>query len=67
MEAAIQITEGQKLDLSVEVAKICIKLEGLASALTAKGSIPAAEALSTITKQLDNLMEPIADLQGVRS
>lgn len=64
MEAAIQITQGLRFD--VELAKISIKLEWLVNALEANGDSPAAEILGGITKELDNLVEPIAEMQEVR-
>lgn len=63
MEAAIQITEGQKLDLSVEVAQIAIKLGWLVNAMKANDDGPAVEILEGITAELDALVEPIAQMR----
>jgi hypothetical protein len=62
-EAAIQITEGQDLNIELEVAQIAIKLGWLVNAMKANDDSPAAEILDGITKQLDNLVGPIAEMQ----
>lgn len=67
MEAETQILEGKKLDLCVEVAQIAIKLGWLVNAMEANDDSPATEILAGITRQLDALVEPIAELQEVRS
>lgn len=67
MEAEAQILEGKKFDLCVEVAQIAIKLGWLVNAMEANDDSPAAEILAGITRQLDALVEPIAELQEVRS
>lgn len=63
MEAAIQINEGQKRDLSVEVAQIAIKLGWLVIAMKANDDGPAPEILEGITAELDALVEPIAQMR----
>lgn len=61
MEA--QIKEGQGLNIELEVAKIAIKLEWMVNAVEANGDNPAAEILGGITKELDSLVGPIAEMQ----
>lgn len=56
-----------KVNISAEVAQVAIKLGWLVNAMKANDDSPAAEILDGITRQLDNLVEPIAELQGVRS
>jgi cell division septum initiation protein DivIVA len=58
------ITEG-KVNVCAQVAMIALKLEWLANAMKASDDSPASEILEDITAQLDALVEPIAELQGV--
>lgn len=54
--------KGKPLD--VELAALCIKLSWLVTAMQANGDNPAAEVLDGITRQLDALVEPAAELQA---
>ena len=60
-EAAIQINEGKRLD--VEMSKVCFKLEFIAKALEQENH-PAGEILSSITKELDDLLDDAVMLQS---
>ena len=62
-EAAIQTNEGQELNIELEMAALCIKLGWLVNAMKANDDSPAAEILDGITKQFDNLVGPIAEMQ----
>ena len=56
-----------KVNIGSQVAMIAIKLAWLANAMKATEDSPAAEILEGITKELDSLVEPIAEAQGAQS
>ncbi|UTF50905.1 hypothetical protein NLA06_03140 [Desulfomicrobium sp. ZS1] len=60
---AAQIIEDKKIDIEIEVARIAINLGWLVNAMKANGDSPAAEILDGITRQLDSLVGPIAEMQ----
>lgn len=63
MEATTQITNGQEIDVEIEMAALCIKLAWVVRAMKANDDSPAVEILEGLSKQFDNLVGPIAEMQ----
>lgn len=63
MEAATQMNEGQELNIELEMAALCIKLAWVVKAMKANDDSPAVEILDGISRQFDNLVGPIAEMQ----
>lgn len=66
MQAVLNEGGEGKLDIEHEVVNVVGQLTWLANALEANGNDPGADLiLRNIIKQLDALVDPIAELQGV--